>query len=267
METIETKLKEIKRNRNIVANSLGFDAGLTVYQDKDMFNYSVDTIMLGNFIYLNKKIKKALEVGTNNGALSIFVAARSEQLKIDAVEIQAKAAELAEINVKLNHMENQINVINLDFKDFAYEHAKQAKPKYQIIFCNPPFYHFDKTKIRKNISKEKLIATHEIELTLEDLIYGCSKIIEQKGFLSLVLPIERAIDTYEILRKYKFEPKRVQHIFTRSNEKPKFALIEARYQTGWGQHYLPNLYLHDKNNKTDHDYLPEIKALYKPIKV
>lgn len=258
--------KELK-NRNLVKNSLGFDTNLWIYQDKDMFNYSVDTILLGNFVYLNSKITNALEIGTNNGALSVFVASRNPKLHIDAVEIQKSAAELAEFNIKENNLQSQINVINEDFKLFYKQHTKAAKRKYQIIFCNPPFYHFDKTKVSTKISKEKLIATHEIELSLEELIQGCSKIIEQKGFLSLVLPVERLVDTFEYLRKYKFEPKRIQLVFTRMQDKPKFALIEARYQAGWGTHFLPNLYLHDPNNKNDHDYLPQIKELYKPIKV
>ncbi|SYV97023.1 DNA methylase [Mycoplasmopsis edwardii] len=112
-----------------------------------------------------------------------------------------------------------------------------------------------------------LIATHEIMLTLDELVLGCSKIIEQKGFLTIVLPIERSIDAFVALRKYKFEPKRIQYVYTRLTEKPKFALIEARYQTGSGTHFLKNIYLHDHNDKLNHDYLPEVKELYKPIKV
>ncbi|UUD36498.1 tRNA1(Val) (adenine(37)-N6)-methyltransferase [Mycoplasmopsis citelli] len=260
-------LPENLKNRKLLKNSLGFDSNLWIFQDKDMFNYSVDTILLGNFIYLNKKITRALEIGTNNGALSVFVASRSEKLKIDAIEIQEKAAELALFNVEQNNLESQIQVIKADFNDYYKELIKKTSRKYQVIFCNPPFYQFDKTKISKKVSNEKLIATHEIKLTLEDLIFGCSKIIEQKGFLSLVLPVERFVDLCEILRKYKFEPKRIQFIYPRIYDKAKFVLLEARYQAGWGSHFLPNLYLHDQHNKNDHEYLPEIKQLYKPIKI
>ncbi|QGZ97309.1 tRNA(1)(Val) (adenine(37)-N(6))-methyltransferase [Mycoplasma sp. NEAQ87857] len=256
-----------KENRKLVKNSLGFDSNLYVYQDKSMFNYSVDTIMLGNFISLNKKTTRALEVGANNGALSIFVASRYEKLKIDAIEIQAKAAKLAIENVKLNQMDNQITIINSDFNDYWKQFIKTNNKKYQIIFCNPPFYPFDKTKVKKDISMEKLIATHEIHLNLDQLIQGCSKIIEQKGFLSLVLPVERMVDCFEIFRKYNFEPKRVQLIYPRTFSKPKFMLVEARYQSGWGTCFLPNIYLHNDNDLNNHDYLNEVKQLYKPIKV
>ncbi|EFF41337.1 tRNA1(Val) (adenine(37)-N6)-methyltransferase [Mycoplasmopsis alligatoris] len=254
-------------SRKLVKNSLGFDNDLYVIQDKDMFNYSVDTILLGNYVFLNKSTKKMLEIGTNNGALSIFIASRYKELKIDALEIQQKAAELAQINVKENNLEKQINVINQDFNVFWKEHSKKALKKYQSIVCNPPFYPYDKSKIKKNISQEKLIATHEIYLNLDQIFAGSSKIIEQKGFITLVLPVERLVDCFESMRKHRFEPKRIQFIYPRVDDKPKFALIEGRYNSGWGVHFLPNLYLHDQNDKLNHDYLDSIKKLYKPIKV
>nr|WP_318026808.1 hypothetical protein [Mycoplasmopsis bovis] len=49
-----------KNQAKLVKNSLGFDSNLYVFQDKEMFNYSVDTIMLGNFVFLNHKIKRML---------------------------------------------------------------------------------------------------------------------------------------------------------------------------------------------------------------
>lgn len=79
----------------VVKNNLGYSGDLFVYQDKSMFNYSVDTILLGNFVSINRKVRNILEVGTNNGALSIFIAARDKRLNIDAIEIQSKAVELA----------------------------------------------------------------------------------------------------------------------------------------------------------------------------
>lgn len=102
----------------LVKNSLGYDSDLYVYQDKDMFNYSVDTILLGNFVTINSTTKRMLEVGTNNGALSIFVSERSKKLEIDAIEIQKDALKIAKKNLKLNKKEDQINLIHADFNEY-----------------------------------------------------------------------------------------------------------------------------------------------------
>ncbi|UUD36824.1 DNA methylase [Mycoplasmopsis californica] len=251
----------------LVKNSLGYDSNLYVYQDKDMFNYSVDTILLGNFVFLNKRMNNLLEIGTNNGALAIFISERNKNLQIDALELQAKACEIAKLNIKLNNKQNMIKIINDDFNDFYKNLALNQGKKYDSIVCNPPFYPLEKSVIKtKNITQEKLIATHEIHLNLEQIIIGSAKIIEQKGYLTMVLPVERLVDVMELLRKHKFEPKRIRFVCPRIYEKPKFVLIEARYMSGWGIHFLPNLYLHPED-KSNHIYNKEIADLYKPIKV
>ncbi|WP_027334445.1 tRNA1(Val) (adenine(37)-N6)-methyltransferase [Mycoplasma elephantis] len=247
----------------LVKNSLGYDSNLYIYQDKDMFNYSVDTILLGNFVFLNKKITNMLEIGTNNGSLAIFLSERNKNLKIDALEIQTKACEIAKLNIELNNKKQQINIINDDFNVFY----KKQQNKYDSIVCNPPFYPLKKSLVKtKNITQEKLIATHEILLNLEQIIFGCSKIIEQKGYLTMVLPVERIVDVMELFRKYKFEPKRIRFVCPRIYEKPKFVLIESRFMAGWGIHFLPNLYLHPED-KNIHIYNSEVVDLYKPIKI
>ena len=248
----------------IIKNSLGFDSNLFVYQDKNMFNYSVDTIMLGNFITINNSTKNILEVGTNNGALSLFISERKKDLKIDAIEIQEKAVKLAHRNIKLNKKEDTINIINEDFNIFYKKHSKNQKKKYDMIVCNPPFYKVDATNRRKG-TEELYIATHEVKMTLENLISGASKIIEQKGFLSIVMPTERLVDIFELKRKYGFEPKRVQFIHPRINKKSNLVLVESRFKTGWGTCFLPNIYLHTEN-QDEHEYTDEVKQLYKPIK-
>ncbi|MGZ9453890.1 tRNA1(Val) (adenine(37)-N6)-methyltransferase [Mycoplasma sp. AC157] len=252
-------------NKKIVLNSLGYDSNLYIYQDKNMFNYSVDTILLGNFITINRKVKNILEIGTNNAALSIFISERDENILIDALEIQEKALNLAKKNVVHNKKEKQINLILNDFNLFYKEHNKNQLQKYDAIVCNPPFYKIDKNTQKIKINEELLIATHEIKLNLEQIILGSSKIIKEKGYLSFVLPIERLVDCFELLRKYKFEPKRVQFVLPRENENPKFALIESRFQSGWGTFFEKNIYLHI-NDKSKHEYRDEVKELYKPIK-
>jgi tRNA1Val (adenine37-N6)-methyltransferase len=215
----------------IVKNSLGFDSNLYIYQDKEAFNYSIDTILLGNFLTINVNTKHILEVGTNNGALSIFISERKKDLKIDAIEIQKKAINLAKKNIYLNKKEKNINLINANFNDFYKNHSQNQQKKYNTIVCNPPFYKID-SKIKKKGNDELLIATHEIKLNLEQLIKGSSKIIEQKGYLAIVMPTERFIDICEFMRKYSFEPKRVQFVYPRVDSKSNLVLVEARFKTG-----------------------------------
>lgn len=254
-----------KIDQNWVKNSLGYDNNLFIYQDKTMFNYSVDTILLANLTTLTKRTKRVLEIGANNGALSIFFAQRSNLIKIDAIEIQEKAAHLAQYNVKLNNLNHQINIINQDFNLWWKEYIKNRGKKYDVIICNPPFYR-QETKSKKGVSQEMLIATHEIKINLEQIIIGSSKLIQQKGYLSIIIPPERIVDCFYYLRKHHFEPKRVIMIHPRINQKAILTFIEARFQTGAGVHFEPNIYLHPED-VSKHEYLEDVVQLYQPKKV
>ena len=248
-----------------VKNSLGYDSSLYIYQDKTMFNYSVDTILLANLATLNRKTKNVLEIGTNNAALSIFLQQRSEDIKIDAIEIQKEAINLAKYNLKINNLEKKINLIHDDFNKWWKNHTKKQGKKYDLIICNPPFF-TKNSKSKKDISKQMLIATHEIKLNLEQIIEGSSKIINQKGYLSLIIPPERLVDCFFVLKKYNWEPKRIIMIHPRIKQKAILVFVESRFNTGQGVHFEPNIYLHPET-KNKHEYLEEVKKLYKPIKI
>lgn len=250
---------------NWVKNSLGYESGINIYQDKTMFNYSVDTILLGNFATINSKTKKVLEIGANNGALSIFISERSKKINIDAVEIQKKAVEVAEFNIKINNKVDQIKLINSDFNYYSKDHAKNQRAKYDLIICNPPFFKIE-AKPKKDVTEEMLIATHEFKLNLDQIFEGSARIIEQKGYIALVLPPERLVDVFVSMRKYKFEPKRVKMIFPREEQKPNLVLVEARFQAGWGTIFESNIYLHP-NDKNIHKYTDKVFEIYKPIKI
>ena len=255
----------MKIKKTWVKNSLGYGNNLFIYQDKEMFNYSVDTILLANLTTLNRKTKEILEIGTNNCALSIFLSQRDENIKIDALELQKEAIKLAKYNIEMNNLEKRINLINEDFNIWWKNHIKNQGKKYDVIICNPPFYRKD-TKPKKEINEFMLKATHEVTLTLEQIIEGSSKIINQKGYLSMIIPPERLVDCFVLMRKYNFEPKRVIMIHPRINQKAILSFVEARFQTGWGTHFEKNLYLHPEN-KSKHEYLEEIIKLYQPKKV
>ena len=79
------------------------------------------------------------------------------------------------------------------------------------------------------------------------------------------MPTERLVDIFSLMRKYSFEPKRVQLVYPRVESKSNLVLVEARYKTGWGTQFLKNIYLHSYDKQIS-DYNKKAKKLYKPIK-
>ena len=77
---------------------------LKIIQRKDMFNFSLDTVLLANFCTITKDVKKIVDFGTNNAAIPLILSRRTNK-PIIGVEIQKEAVELAKKNITLNSFE------------------------------------------------------------------------------------------------------------------------------------------------------------------
>ena len=88
---------------------------LKIIQRKDMFNFSLDTVLLANFCTITKDVKKIVDFGTNNAAIPLILSRRTNK-PIIGVEIQKEAVELAKKNITLNNLDDQIEIVHSDIK-------------------------------------------------------------------------------------------------------------------------------------------------------
>lgn len=70
-----------------VENYLLAHNNLKIIQRKDMFNFSLDTVLLANFCTINKNVKKIVDFGTNNAAIPLILSTRTNK-DILGIEIQ-----------------------------------------------------------------------------------------------------------------------------------------------------------------------------------
>ena len=94
-----------------------------------------------NNIKNKKKQYKILDFGTGSGCLAICLAKEFINSKITAMDISKKALNVAKKNVKINKLENQI--------DLQLSNINNIKDKYDIIVSNPPYltkYQYDKVQ-------------------------------------------------------------------------------------------------------------------------
>ena len=77
--------------------------GLKIVQNTDWFKFSLDSVLLANFVNVNKKTK-IIDFCTGNAPSPLFLSHKTNQ-KIVAVELQKEIYDLANKSVKLNHLE------------------------------------------------------------------------------------------------------------------------------------------------------------------
>lgn len=231
---------------------LGYQ-NLFIYQDTSMFHFSLDSVLLPNFITIPKHAKNVLDIGCGNAPIPLILSTKTKA-SILGVEIQKEVAELAKESVVCNHLENQISILEGDINQVADSLEENS---FDIITCNPPFFKYQEDS-NINDSRYKTIARHEIYLTLEQLIKISSKLLNHNGVLGIVHRPERLIDILQMMRKYRIEPKKIQFVYPHPDSEANILLIEGRKLGKSGLKVLPPLYTHTK----DGNYTEEVKKFF-----
>lgn len=236
-----------------VVNDLLNFKDLKIIQNTDMFSFSLDSVLLPNFVTLNPKIKKIMDIGCGNAPVSMILTTKTDA-HITAVELQEDVAEMARKSVNLNHLENQIDVINGDIKEL---YKTIESDTYDTVVCNPPYFPVH-DKSRKNKSDYKTIARHEVTLNVIDVIEIARKLLKNNGNLAIVHRPERLLDIMEAMRKNNIEPKKIRLVYPKKNMEANILLIEGTKNGKPGLKILPPLYSHNENN----EYTSDIQSLF-----
>jgi len=220
---------------------------LKIVQDNEMFNFSLDSVLLPNFVTLNKKISKILDIGCGNAPIPLILSTKTDA-KITGVEIQKEVYNLALESIKINNKEDRISIVNKDINDYYKEVETDS---FDVITCNPPFFKYIETS---NINKNdyKTIARHEVKLNLNQLFSIAKKLLKNNGVIAIVHRPERFVEVVEEMKKNNIEPKRVQFVYPKNNMEANIMLIEGSKNGNPGLKILPPIYTHlDNGEYTD----------------
>lgn len=236
-----------------VINDLLNYNNLKIYQNTEMFSFSLDSILLPNFVTLNKNIKNVLDIGSGNAAIPLILTTKTDA-KITGIEIQKESYLLGKKSIEYNGLEERITFINDDIKEYAKNIESDS---FDTITCNPPYFKVNE-KSKFNDSDYKTIARHEINLNLEDLFKIAKKLLKNKGNIAIVHRPERLIDIIEEMRKNNIEPKKVEFIYPGKNKDANILLIEGIKNGKPGLKILKPLYSHLENG----EYTDELKNFF-----
>lgn len=220
--------------------------GLKIIQDKSLYTFSSDSVILANFINL-KKNDKALEIGAGSGVISILLSAKTNFQKIVAYEAQDEMFDLLKDNIALNHLEDKIEILHDKVQNFQKHFAKHS---FDVAFSNPPY--MKTTQPLENVRQK---ARHDQMLPIDELCQSAKDILKDKGKFFVVYTSERSCELIACLQKYNLIPKT---IFFTENGKGRVVLIviEAVKNGGNGVKVLPNLVTNDLNG----DYLEKLQT-------
>lgn len=237
----------------IEINDLVYFKDIKIVQDKDYFNFSLDSILLPNFVEITRKTKKILDMCTGNVPIPLILSTKTDA-KIYGVELQKEVYDLAKETIKINNLDNQIKLINDNIKNLKKIFDTET---FDIITCNPPYFKKKDDSII-NENKVKSVARHEIEMELEDVMIISKALLKNEGSLVLVHRTDRLIEIIELMKKHNIEPKRMRLIYPKVNMESNLVLIDGRKNGKEGLKILPPLYIHNDDNS----YTSEVLEMF-----
>jgi tRNA1Val (adenine37-N6)-methyltransferase len=217
-----------------------FNGKLQMIQKKRGYRFSVDAILLSQFVKLHKG-ERVIDLGTGCGILPLLLSHTTQAHSFIGVEIQKKLADCAKRNVRLNHLENRISIIKQDFRELRNTFPPGS---FDVVLSNPPYRKYRTGRI--NPSLEKAIARHEMKGTLEDLVSVASYLLPPKGRCYVIFPVLRTVDLLVALRGEKLEPKRLQFVHPFIGKEAKFILIESIKDSGVELKLMNPFILHEE---------------------
>ncbi|MDI1354597.1 MAG: methyltransferase [bacterium] len=153
-----------------------------IKQDRCAMRVSTDAVLLGAWVIPNGS-KSILDVGTGTGVIALMLAQRSEAL-ITAIDIDKESTEQALLNVEESTYKEKVRVLHTSFQDLV----NSSSDKFNLIVTNPPYF----IDSLKSSSETRSTARHTDSLSFSDLIYGVTKLLDEKGKFCLILPTKEA---------------------------------------------------------------------------
>ena len=195
--------------------------GYHIIQNTRDFCYGIDAVLLSDFARV-KKGEQALDLGTGTGIIPILLKAKTQGEHFTGLEIQEEVAEMAGRSVRLNQLENRVDIVRGDIKEASRLFGKAS---FDVVTSNPPY--MNDNHGLKNPELPKAIARHEVFCTLDDVCREASLLLKSGGRFYMVHRPHRLAEIITALKTYKLEPKRMKLVHPFVDKEANMVLIEA----------------------------------------
>ena len=231
---------------------LNFDNKI-IYQNDEWFLFSLDSVLLANFVNINFTDKKIIDFCTGNAPVPMLLSYKTNN-EIIGVELQKKISDLAVKSIKENELEDRIKIINEDVNNLSNIYEAES---FDIITCNPPYFKTKNIDLLNN-NDIKTIARHEVMLNLDDIFRVSKYLLKSGKKIVMVHRPDRLVEIIDVMKKYGFEPKRIKLCYPKKGEEANILLIEAIKNGKSGLKVESPLIIHNE----DGSYVEEVRKMF-----
>lgn len=210
-----SELKENERIDELHRN------GYQIIQNPKGFCFGMDAVLLSGYAVV-KEGEHVLDLGTGTGIIPILLEAKTKGRYFIGLEIQEDVVDMAKRSVKLNRLEEKVEIVHGNIKEASQIFGKSV---FDVVTCNPPY--MNENHGLKNPNLPKAIARHEILCNLEDIVRETAAVLKPGGRFYMVHRPRRLIEIIEMLSKYHLEVKRLRPVYPMVGKEANMVLLEA----------------------------------------
>lgn len=194
---------------------------LRIIQDPERFCFGMDAVLLSGFAHAGPG-SVCLDLGTGTGIIPILMSAKTEAAHLTGLEIQRDSADMAARSVRLNGLEERIDIRVGDIRTADRDFAPAS---FDVVTSNPPYMiaHHGLA----NPEEPRAVARHEILCTFGDVARSAAKLLKPGGHFYLVHRPFRLAEIMVTLHEYGLEPKRMRMVYPYIDREPNMVLLDA----------------------------------------
>ncbi len=195
---------------------------LTLFQPKIGYRFSVDPLLLADFVSPFLSVGSILDIGAGVGIVGLLLGRSSPLCKVTLVELQPRLAQLCRKNVNHNCADKQALVIEGDILDKGVQKNLTEAP-FQLVVSCPPYYRLGTGGINPNT--EEALARHEVTLPLTRLVEVSRRLMSFRGQFALVYPSTRLSEVLNELWSVGLRPTRLRLVHPKPGQPAQRALV------------------------------------------
>lgn len=188
----------------------------------DSHTFGTDAVLLSHFADI--KIRdQALDMGTGCGIIPFLWLRNKNIHNVFCLDIQKSAYDQVCFSIEKNNLQDRITAYHCDLREVDKTFKAET---FSLVTMNPPYKPVG-TGI-ESLSECAKIARHEICCNIEDAVKAASYLLKYGGRFCMCHRPERLVDTLELMRRYRLEPKRLRFMQDRAGEQPFLFLVQGQ---------------------------------------
>lgn len=217
--------------------------------------FGTDAVLLADFAKVKRR-DAALDMGTGCGIIPLLWLRDEGINNVSCLDIQENAIEQVSFSIKENSLEGRLTPYLCDLREIDKTFSAE---QFTLVTMNPPYKPVG-TGI-ESLGESARIARHEVCCNIEDAVKAASYLLKFSGRFCMCHRPERLVDTLELMRKYKLEPKRLRFVQDAQGEQPFLFLVQGQKGAKPFLRVEPQLVIKKENGKFTEEML-EIYGSY-----